>query len=578
MPTARPGPARLRVIGFALPLLLVLVLAVILAVEALEATRRQRRAAERTLRDYADFAAFIVSNAARQEIERRLLYAFAPLRRYDASTGQPLPLPSVIGLDRTESMRCAAAGTPATYIRVALADGGTAKGAAPPDAATTVDGVAHPDAAATVDGVAHPIGATTVAGVALPDSTTAWLADTLRAEAAANYAGGWSFAHLFTGRNGIDLIAYSVLRDGDGRALAIYAKTSCLDVDGEPLFRLATRATRALPPSLTGGLPNDSLFWFRVTDARGRVVQASASQPAPGISGHAGPLPQLGGLVLEVVLRPEIAPRLVIGGIPYSRVPLALLLLLLILILSVLTLLQLRRHQELMQLRERFISNVSHELRTPLQQILVFSELLRMRRLESESEQRHSIEVIERETRRLIQLVDNVLGFSRAGRAEAPLDAKLVDLTATVRETVESFEPLARTRRTRLQVEADDDVKAMADGDAVRRILLNLLDNAVKYGPQDQVVTVSLKPTPAAERVVLAVEDQGPGIPRDARERIFRPFHRLEREEQAAIAGSGVGLAIVHDLVARMRGEIRVEDAPGGGARFVVTMSTGLEP
>jgi signal transduction histidine kinase len=562
MPT-RTRPARLRVIGFALPLLLVLAFAVILAFVALKATRAQRRAADQTLRDYADFAAFIVSNAARQEIERRLLYAFAPLRRYDASTGQPLPPASVIGLDRTESMRCAAAGTPATYMRVTLAAGATDSGDV------------------------------SISGDVLPDSTVAWLADTLTADALANHADGWSFAHIFAGRADIDLIAYSVLHDADGRPLAIYAKTSCLDVDDKPVFRLATRATRALPPSLTGGVPNDSLFWFRATDPRGRVIQTSATPPSEGVSGHAGPLPQLGGLVLEVVLRPEIAPRLVIGGIPYSRVPLAPLLLLLILILSVLTLMQLRRHQELVQLRERFISNVSHELRTPLQQILVFSELLRMRRIESEDEQRHSIEVIERETRRLIQLVDNVLGFSRAGR-ELPLESKLVDLTAIVRETVQSFEPLARTRRARLHVEADEDVSASADADAVRRILLNLLDNAVKYGPADQVVTVTLTRDGDAAvgrgghrtaagshrdaRAVLAVEDQGPGVPHDARERIFKPFHRLEREEQAAIAGSGVGLAIVHDLVSRMSGDVRVEDAPGGGARFVVTLPIGVQP
>jgi signal transduction histidine kinase len=541
MPTSRTGPARLRIIGFALPLLLVLVFAVILAFEAIKATRAQRRAADQTLRDYADFAAFIVSNAARQEIERRLLYAFAPLRRYDPSSGLPLPGPAVIGLDRTEATRCDAQGARATYIRVALAHGTTA-----------------------------------VAGVALPDSTIAWLADTLAADATSKYEGGWSFAFIFTGRTGLDLIAYSVLRDGDGEPVAIYAKPSCLDVDHVPLFRLATRAPPALPPSLTGGLPNDSLFGFRVMDPGGRVIQTSAMPTASGIVGHAGPLPQMGGLEIEVVLRPEVAPRLVIGAVPYTRVPLAMLLLLLILILSVLTLMQLRRHRELVQLRERFISNVSHELRTPLQQILVFSELLRMRRVESEEEQRHSIEVIERETRRLIGLVENVLGFSRAGR-ELPLESMPVSLTAVVRDTVRSFEPLARTRRARLEVDADDDVTAIADADAVRRILLNLLDNAVKYGPADQVITTSLKQN-GAGRAVLVVEDQGPGIPRDARERIFRPFHRLEREEQAAIAGSGVGLAIVHDLVARMHGEIRVEEAPGGGARFVVVLPTGLEP
>jgi signal transduction histidine kinase len=566
MPTARHRPARLGVIGFALPLLLVLAFAIILAFETIAATRARRRTAEQTLHDYAAFAAVLVANIARQEIERRLLYAFAPLRRYDAASGQPLPPPSIVALDRTEAARCAVPGTPAgPWIRVALAD----------------------------DAIA-------VDGAELPDSTLRWLADTLAADARSNYGEGWTFAHLFTDRPGLGLIAYSVLRDAGGEPVAIYAKNSCLDIDGEPLFRLANRGAPALPPSLTGGLPNDSLFSFRAMDPLGRVVQTSIRQTGAGISGRAGPLPQLGGLVLEVTLRPEIESRLVIGGIPDSRAPLALLLLLMILILSVLTLLQLRRHRELVRLRERFISNVSHELRTPLQQILVFSELLRMRRIDSEAEQQHSLEVIERETRRLIQMVENVLGFSREGRAEMPIHPQPVDLSAIVRETARSFEPLARTRRNLLLVEAEDDMSAVADADAVRRVLLNLLDNAVKYGPQGQTVTVSLHrhPTTELERghdahvhdpgvastrrsaatrdfAVLSVADQGPGVPREARDRIFRPFQRLDREEQAAVAGSGIGLAIVRDLVTRMNGEVRVEDVAGGGARFVVLLPAG---
>ena len=522
-------------IGLLLPLLLVLALAVVLAFEALKATRSHRRSAERTLGDYANFAAFIVSNVAQQEIDRRLLYAFAPVRRWEAASGAPLPEPSVLGQDPSEASRCASAGLdPPTYLRLDLA----------------------------TDSLA-------VAGRDLSGTTRSWLADTLRIVARQDDATA-VFHHIFGNAPGAGLVAWTAVRDSTGHTLALYAKTSCLLVDGRPLFDLAMHATPALPPSLTGSAPNDSLFSWRLVDPGGQVIQASVGQYASRFVGSAGPLPLLGDATLHTAIRPDLADRLVIGGIPYSRVPLALLLLVLVVLFAGLTILQVRRLHLLMRLRERFVSNVSHELRTPLQQILVFSELLRMERIESATERRQSLEIVERETRRLIELVDNVLRFSRAARGEDALRIEAVALGPLVRETVHAFEPLARARDASVRHETGSDVIALADPNALRRVLLNLLDNAVKYGPAGQTVTVSISSSDG--RAVLRVDDEGPGIPLSERERIFQPFHRLEREERAAIAGSGVGLSIVRDLVTRMKGSVSAEVAPGGGARLTVTL------
>jgi signal transduction histidine kinase len=537
--SARRGTLGFRILGFALPLFLVLASAIALAFEALEATRAHRRAATATLVDYADFAAFIVSNVARQEIDRRLLYAFGSLRRYDPSNG-PLPPPSVVGQDPSEASRCVASRGEPSFFRLDLATG---------------------------EFVAQ--------GRTLPEAVSAHIADTLAIVARDSMVETASFGHVLGLDTGADVIAWSTLRDSTGTAFAVYAKTSCLDVSGESIFALAMRAAPALPPSLTGRQPNDSLFSLRVTDRHDRVVFASPVATDSRITGHAGPLATLGGLVVATSIRPEIADRLVIGGVPYSRVPLALLLLLLILVFAALGLVQLRRQQELIRLREQFISNVSHELRTPLQQILVFSELLRMEKIESDEERRHSIAVVERETRRLIQLVDNVLRFSRASRDRDPLLIDDVALGDVVRDTVQAFEPLARSSGARILLDAEPDIQVRADADALRRILLNLLDNAVKYGPAKQTITVTL--AREGERVVLRVDDQGPGVPPADRERIFGAFRRLEREERAAIAGSGVGLAIVRDLAVRMNGTVSATDAPDGGARFIVTLPTAVQ-
>jgi signal transduction histidine kinase len=222
-----------------------------------------------------------------------------------------------------------------------------------------------------------------------------------------------------------------------------------------------------------------------------------------------------------------------------------------------------------MRLRESFISSVSHELRTPLQQILLFSELLRMDKLEG-SERRHSIEVVERETRRLINLVENVLRFSRASRGKDPLTIEPVALEPLVRDAMRAFELLAKANDVNIVLEVEQQVDAMVDANAVRRVLLNLLDNAVKYGPPGQTVTVRVSAD--GDSAVLTVADQGPGVPPADRARVWEPFQRLDREERAAIAGSGMGLAIVRELVERMNGTVRIDDAPGGGARFIVEL------
>ena len=106
-------------------------------------------------------------------------------------------------------------------------------------------------------------------------------------------------------------------------------------------------------------------------------------------------------------------------------------------------------------------------------------------------------------------------------------------------------------------------------------MLLNLLDNAVKYGPDGQTVTVGTDPT-AGDRVRLWVQDQGPGVPAADREHIWDQFWRLERDRGTAIAGTGIGLSVVRELATLHRGRVWVEVAPGGGARFVVELPAAV--
>ncbi|HKP76716.1 MAG TPA: HAMP domain-containing sensor histidine kinase, partial [Longimicrobiaceae bacterium] len=273
----------------------------------------------------------------------------------------------------------------------------------------------------------------------------------------------------------------------------------------------------------------------------------------------------LAGLTSRVAVRAEA-----IGSAPAdgtnSRLPLLLAVFGLTLGLVSVAIVQLRRQQELVRLRDDFVSGVSHELRTPLAQIRLFADLLESGRLATGEQRSRSIRIINEESRRLTWLVENILHFSRAQRGAGRLAPQPVEAAPLVREIVDAFAPLARARDASFQVFADDGVIVRADADAVRQVLLNLLDNAVKYGPAGQTVTVRVELRGLALRV--SVDDRGPGVPWEERGRVWEPYRRLARDAEGATGGSGIGLAVVKDLVELHGGRVGVAQAPEGGARF----------
>jgi signal transduction histidine kinase len=229
---------------------------------------------------------------------------------------------------------------------------------------------------------------------------------------------------------------------------------------------------------------------------------------------------------------------------------------------------QLRRERELARLRNDFVAGVSHELRTPLAQIRMFTDTLLLDRIRNPGEGRRAVEIIARETRRLSQLVENVLYFHRHQRAPETPPLEPIDLAALVSEVVDSFRPLAATRRIGIAIRMPvDELIVHANEDALRQVLLNLLDNAVKFGPADEPITVALEAKDGAAR--LSVEDRGQGVAASDRDRIFQPF---ERGGAPGAGGAGIGLAVVHRIVYEHHGTVWVEDRPGGGARFVVVL------
>ena len=281
---------------------------------------------------------------------------------------------------------------------------------------------------------------------------------------------------------------------------------------------------------------------------------------------------QFGDLRLDVALATTEPAALVAGGLSRSRLLALLGMLLLMAGLVAAVVLQLRREHELARLRAELTAGVSHELRTPLAQILLFGETLMLERTRSDRERRAAAEIIVREARRLMHLVENALHFTRADRQLLHFSPEPIDLGAVTREILVSFAPLAWTAKVTLREMIEEPAPALIDAAAYRQIVLNLLENAVRYGPAGQTVTVRVERMTGGARLV--VEDEGPGIAITDRERVFAPFVRLTNDRSVTM-GTGIGLAVVRDLTARHQGAAHVERTETGGARFVVELPSG---
>lgn len=520
-------------------LALTLVIASVLAWEAHAAARSHRATTERALHDYATFAAWELLANATDNLQPPLAAAFAPVTGARAGTPyEALPAPEVLAAGAAGLLPCAAPAGDARrwYYRIDFRDGSVATAGAPPAAA---------ERAATIALVT--------------------------AQARTVYRPDWRYAIVLPAR-GADAgraLAYAVKYAEHGAPIAAFGFSTCASALGAPLFAPVMARHALLPRTLTGGAPNDSLVSVTVFGPRGDTLFQSA-QRGPSLFTADVTVETVGGLAARASLRPLAIERLALGAIPRSKLPLLLGLLALTAAMMAVALLQLRREQDLARLRSDFISGVSHELRTPLSQILLFAETLQLGRVRSEEERAGATAVIVQESRRLMQLVENVLHFSRAERRMARVAPAVMPLAPCVRETVEAWRPLAAAADVAIDAALDERVVARVDAGALRQMLLNLLDNAVKYGPPGQTVRVRLER--AGARARISVADEGRGIPSAARARVWEPFYRLDRDIDSATAGSGIGLFVVRELAALQHGTVRIEDAPAGGTRVVVEL------
>ena len=228
------------------------------------------------------------------------------------------------------------------------------------------------------------------------------------------------------------------------------------------------------------------------------------------------------------------------------------------------------REMKLSRMKADFVSNVSHELRTPLASIRVFGEFLKLGRVKEPKKIQEYGEYIETESRRLTQLINNILDFSRIESGQKTYHFEETDLTVIVDETLKSFDVRLNQNGYSVNLEMPEEPLPLAkvDAAAIAQALVNLLDNAAKYSGDSKEIQVRV--ATKEEFITIAVTDQGIGIPLQEQEKIFEKFYRVSTGLVHDVKGSGLGLSIVKHIVEAHQGKVTVRSKQGNGTTFTI--------
>jgi len=228
---------------------------------------------------------------------------------------------------------------------------------------------------------------------------------------------------------------------------------------------------------------------------------------------------------------------------------------------------------KLAQKKDDFISAVSHELRTPLTSIRMYSEMLERDWVKSKDKLAEYYKSMRQESERLSRLIENVLDFSRIQRGRKKYTFSFGDLNECIKGVVEMMRPYAAQNGFSIRADLEQLKQTAFDSDAVKQIVVNLLDNAIKYAGNAKDKTVAVRTKSDGQYVFIEVEDHGPGVPHRQRKKIFEEFYRTEAEATRETNGTGLGLALVKKFAQAHNGFVEILTAKPAGAIFRVGLA-----
>lgn len=225
--------------------------------------------------------------------------------------------------------------------------------------------------------------------------------------------------------------------------------------------------------------------------------------------------------------------------------------------------------RKLEKMRSDFVANVSHELKTPLTSISGFVETLKSGAIEDEETKLRFLDIIDIETERLTRLIDDILTLSEIENIHSRVIEQEIITSEAIQEVEEMIRPLASNKEIELIVEIDSNLPTIeGNRDWFKQMLINLLENAIKYTPNHG--RVHLNAYQKYHNIVITVKDTGIGIPKKDIPRLFERFYRVDKARSRKVGGTGLGLAIVKHIVLSLKGRIKVNSDVGKGTEFTV--------
>jgi len=222
-----------------------------------------------------------------------------------------------------------------------------------------------------------------------------------------------------------------------------------------------------------------------------------------------------------------------------------------------------------------FIAHVSHELRTPVAKVKLFAETLRQDRAVSEEKENEYLDTILRESDHLSVLINNTLNLARLDAGRLKIIKQTINISEWVTKIIEKHRPGLVASGFNLQLDIEPDLPNIkADPESMELALNNLIDNAVKYSAERKEIQISMSKKDK-DKVQIAVSDRGIGIPTGKRKAIFKRFYRIKPKDREPIAGAGMGLSLVKEIIKRHRGRVWCQARDGGGSIFIMELPKG---
>lgn len=247
--------------------------------------------------------------------------------------------------------------------------------------------------------------------------------------------------------------------------------------------------------------------------------------------------------------------------------------------------------RRLEKMRSNFVSNVTHELKTPLTSIKGFVETLRSGHVTDAETAQRFLSILDSETDRLIRLIDDILLLSSLESMAKERHKEEVNLSQLARESAGIVQPMAEAKGLRLALDVPEHLSCCCNPDRIKQVMINLLDNAVKYTEKGEIrlrIVQDTSPNPAggdmqkdAERkgdIRIQVSDTGIGFDPENAEHIFERFYRVDRGRSRSMGGTGLGLSIVKHIVQMHSGNISATSEPGKGSTFAITLPSTASP